>query len=97
MCYKSYSNLCPSGKGKKPFLFLFLVGLRVRAVHIGLLRHARFAILGLIGPVEAFIPEQGAAIPLLGFQRGLAGLELVDEKTDLRVVIGAAKDGHGVD
>lgn len=87
----------PVLNGLEAFFTLFVAVLAVVViVHIGFLRDAGFAVLGLNGTVQGFVPEQGAAGPLLGFQRGLGSLELGYEFSGFGVVVGAAKEGHAV-
>ena len=51
------------------YLGLLAVGVAAGAVNVGLLRHAGVQVVGLVGAVQVFVPQQGAARPLLGFQR----------------------------
>ncbi len=65
------------------------------AVHISLLGDGGVQKIGLLGQLQVFVPQQGPASALLGFQRGFVKLELVNKLRDFRRVVGAAKDGHG--
>ena len=64
-------------------------------VDVGLLRDLGAAEAFPGHAVHDFVPQQGAALALLGFQRGFGDLELVDELGGFRAVIGAAEDVHG--
>ena len=63
-------------------------------VDVGFLSHASGFELRLGVAVHLFVPQQGAALALLGFEFRLLGLELLDELGGVGLVIGAAEEGH---
>src|SRR5450631_1033984 len=65
-----------------------------RLVDVWLLRHPRFVVVGLGAQVDAAVPEQRAAAPLLVLERGLVRLQRVDERGDVGGV-GLPEKRHG--
>ena len=76
---------------------LLAVRVAAGAVHIALLRHLAVEVVGLVGAVRVFVPQQRATGALFGFQRRLVGFQLLDKLRGFRGVVGAAKKGHGVE
>src|SRR5580765_7280025 len=65
-----------------------------RLVHVRLLRHPRLVVVGLGDGVDAAIPEQRAAAPLLVLERRLLRLQRFDERGDVGGV-GLPEQRHG--
>ena len=65
-------------------------------VDVGLLLHLAGAVVLPQGAVDLLVPEQCTAGLLLGIERRLLLLELLDELGGVGGVVGAGKDGHGV-
>ena len=65
------------------------------AVDIGLLRHARILVVGLLGAVQLLVPPDRASRALFSLQRGFFRLEFLNEQGRFRGVVGAGENGHG--
>src|SRR4051812_26577557 len=67
-----------------------------RLVDVGLLRHARFRVLGLGAAVDPPVPPDRAALALLVLEAGLLRLQLLDEVGDVgRVGLPEQRHGRG--